>query len=299
MSQAGPVNAQQITYWNEVSGPKWVALSDLIDAQIAPLGREAIDRAAPSPGERVLDVGCGCGQTTVDLARRVGPSGEVVGVDVSRPMLADAERRAAAAPEAPVRFLPADAQTHPFDPGAFDLVFSRFGVMFFEDPAAAFANLARALRPGGRIVFACWQALDRNAWMRVPVAVAARHLSLPAPGDPHAPGPFAFADAERLRGLVTAAGLADVVAEPLERDLVVGAGLEMEAIVDFLLQMGPTGAALRDASDELVATVRASLHEAMAPYHRGDGLVMGAAAWLVSARRPGQAPSKTQAPLNI
>jgi len=285
MSEAEAPNAQQIQYWNEVSGPKWVSLSDLIDAQIAPIGAEAIARAAPAPGEHVLDVGCGCGQTTLALAERVGPSGSVLGVDVSRPMLADAERRAAGVAGAPVRFVAADAQTHAFEAAAFDLAFSRFGVMFFADPVAAFANLARALRPGGRIVFACWQAFDRNPWMQVPAAVAARYVTLPGPPDPHAPGPFAFADAERVAGFLREAGLSRVRVDPIERRITMGGGLAMPEIVDFLLQMGPAGAALRESPAAVVDEVRGALAEALAPYHGGEGLEMEAAAWVVEAWR--------------
>lgn len=288
MSEAKPANAAQIEYWNEVSGPKWAELGDVIDAQIAPIGHVAIDGAAPSSGERVLDVGCGCGHTTLELARRVGPDGAVLGVDISGPMLADAEQRAARAQGAPIRFVQADAQTYDFEADSFDLAFSRFGVMFFEDPEAAFSNILGALRPGGRLAFACWQALALNPWMLLPAAAAAKHLELPLPSDPTAPGPFAFADAERVRGLVTGGGFTDFVAEPIERKLTIGAGRGLEQIVDFLMQMGPAGAALRNAGADppLIAAVQASMNEALEPYFDGNGVVMEAAAWFISARRP-------------
>jgi len=285
LAATGP-NAEQIEYWNLTSGPKWVALGDRIDAQIAALGEEAMDRAGVRAGERVLDVGCGCGHTSVRLGERVGPEGAVVGVDVSGVMLEAARQRAGAASLRHVAFLHADAQIHPFEPGSFDLVYSRFGVMFFADPGAAFANLARGLRPGGRLVFVCWQSLDRNDWMRVPVAAAAAHLEIPAPADPHAPGPFAFADAERMRGLLESAGLAPVEVEPLERELVVGGGGDLDATVAFLLQMGPAGAALREADEALRERVASSVREALAPYAGPAGVRMPAAAWLFAARRP-------------
>ncbi len=285
MTEPTVTNAQQIEYWNAVSGPKWVALTDLIDAQIAPIGRDVIDAAAPRSGERVLDVGCGCGQTTLELARLVGASGVVSGVDISQPMLAEAQRRAAGAPGARIAFEVGDAQTKKFEEGAFDLIFSRFGVMFFEDPRAAFVNLHRALRPGGRLAFACWQELARNPWMFIPAAAAAKHISMPAPAHPHAPGPFAFADAERVRGIITAAGFERVSIEPILRTMVIGGGLELDRILDFLVQMGPAGAALRDASAELTSAVRASIREAVTPYYDGTGLRMDAAAWQVTARR--------------
>lgn len=285
MTETSLANAQQIEYWNAITGPKWVALTDLIDAQIAPIGLAAIDAAAPRPGERVLDVGCGCGPTTLELARRVGASGSVSGVDISQPMLAEARRRAAGAVGAPIDFTVADAQTHTFEAGAFDLIFSRFGVMFFEDPRAAFANLRRALRAGGRLAFACWQEPARNPWMVVPAAAAAKHVALPAPAHPHAPGPFAFADAERVRGIVEGGGFERVSIEPIERTMLIGAGLDLDRILDFLVQMGPAGAALRDATPEVSAAVRESIREAVKPYYDGTGLRMDAAAWCVTARR--------------
>lgn len=286
MPETPLANAQQIEYWNAVSGPKWVILADQIDAQIAPIGLDVMATAAASPGEQVLDIGCGCGLTTIELARRVGPTGRVVGVDISQPMLAEAERRAAGAGGAAIEFQAGDAQIFSFDDQRFDLVFSRFGVMFFEDPTAAFANLRRALRPGGRLAFACWQALGRNPWMVVPAAAAAKHLALPTPTDPHAPGPFAFADADRVRGILERAGFERIEIEPIERTMAIGAGLSLEAILDFLLQMGPAGAALRDAGEDMVATVRESVREAVTPYFDGTALRMDAAAWQVTARRP-------------
>jgi len=285
LEAAGP-NADQIEYWNVVSGPKWVALGDRIDAQIASLGEEAMDRAGVAPGERVLDVGCGCGHTSVRLGERVGPGGSVVGIDVSGVMLASARQRAEAADLGQVSFLNADAQTHPFEEGSFDLVYSRFGVMFFSELGVAFRNLARALRPGGRLVFVCWQSLARNDWMRVPVAAAAAHVEIPAPADPHAPGPFAFADAERVRGFLEGAGLAPVEVESLDRELAVGGGADLDATVAFLLQMGPAGAALREADEALRQRVAASVREALAPYAGPAGVRMPAAAWLFDARRP-------------
>jgi len=286
LEATGP-NAEQIEYWNATSGPKWVALADRIDAQIAALGEEAMGRAGVAPGERVLDVGCGCGHTSVALGERVGTGGSVLGVDVSSVMLASAHRRAEAARLRHVAFLNADAQTHPFEEGSFDLVYSRFGVMFFADPGAAFANLARALRPGGRLVFVCWQSLARNPWMRVPVEAASAHVEIPAPADPHAPGPFAFADAGRVRGFLETAGFGPVEVEPLERELAVGGGGDLDATVGFLLQMGPAGAALREADEALRARVAASVRRTLAPYTGLTGVRMPAAAWLFAARRPG------------
>jgi len=282
---SGP-NAEQIEYWNETSGPKWAALGDVIDRQIAPLGRAAMERAALAAGERVLDVGCGCGHTSLELAGRVGPAGAVLGADISAVMLEQARERARAAGLPHLRFENVDAQTHDFGPDAFDVAYSRFGVMFFADPRAAFANLLRGLRPGGRLSFVCWQELGRNPWMRIPVAAVAQHVALPVPASPEAPGPFAFADAERVQRILVAAGFADVRAEPLERELDVAGGADLGATVDFLLQIGPAGAALREAGAGVREKVARAVLEAIAPFETPAGVRMPAAAWIFSAARP-------------
>src|SRR5438309_1620679 len=202
---APEANAEQIRYWNEAAGPKWVSFQKVIDAQIAPLGERAMDRASIAPGERVIDVGCGCGDTTITLARRVGPAGLVLGIDISAPMLERAAETARAAGLANVRFENADAQTHRLSPGAFDVVYSRFGVMFFADPVAAFTNLRAALRPGGRLAFVCWRSLAENPLFTAPMAAAAKHLPPLPPPHPNAPDPFAFADRARVAQILETA----------------------------------------------------------------------------------------------
>jgi SAM-dependent methyltransferase len=276
-------NAEQVQYWTETAGPKWVRYEALLDGQLAPLGVTVMDRTRIAAGERVVDVGCGCGDTSVTLGRRVGAAGAVLGVDISPPMLERARERAADQPH--VRFALADAQTHSFERGAFDVLFSRFGVMFFADPTAAFANLRSALRPGGRLAFACWQALPKNEWIAMPLMAAAQHITLPAPPAPGAPGPFAFADADRVRGILEGAGFSEIACEPEERTLTVGGGGSLDDAVDFLLDgIGPASAALREAGPEARPKVVAAVRDAIAPYATGEGVRMAAAAWIVTAR---------------
>jgi SAM-dependent methyltransferase len=277
-------NAEQIQYWNETAGPKWVAFQAQIDGHIRPLGQRAIERAAPREGERLLDVGCGCGETTLDLGRRVGANGSATGVDISAVMLQRAQQRAEETGLRNVRFLEADAQTHAFPSGGFDALYSRFGVMFFADPPAAFANLRRALRAGGRLTFVCWQAVQKNPWMFVPMAAAMQHIALPLPAGADAPGPFAFADRDRVARILAQAGFADVEIEALEGTLSVAGGGTLDEVVEFLLQMGPTGAALRDAGPDTRPKVAAAVREALLPYQTPAGVQMDAAAWLVSGR---------------
>lgn len=282
LDYAGP-NAQQIEYWNDQAGPKWVALQTLIDEQIGPLGRRAMDRAAIVPGERILDVGCGCGHTTLELARRTRATGAVTGIDISSVMLERARVLARDVALGAVDFVEADAQTHAFS-SDYDLLFSRFGVMFFTDPDAAFTNLRTALGPGGRLVFVCWRALPENPWMFVPLGAAMQHIPPPSMLDPNAPGPFSFADPERVRGILSRAGFSAVTVEPLDETLTVGGGADLDRTVDFLLQMGPTAAALREAGVATSSLVANAVREALRPFETAAGIRMGSASWIVTAR---------------
>jgi SAM-dependent methyltransferase len=275
-------NADQIKYWNEISGAKWVKLQPVIDEQIRPLGRLAMERAALRPGERVLDIGCGCGETTRELARRVAPGGRVTGIDISAPML-DRARQLSESEGAATRFELADAQIHAFAPASADVLFSRFGVMFFTDPTAAFANLRRALAPRGRLAFVCWQAFPENAWMAVPMLAALQHMPPPPIPAPGAPGPFSFADPARVRGILEGAGFHRVQLEDVRETLTIGGGAGADETTEFMLQMGPTGAALRDADSTLKARVALAVREALLPYATPEGIRMTSASWIVTA----------------
>src|SRR3954466_5683742 len=220
------LNADQIAFWNGPGGQHWVDRQQSQDMVFAPISELLIDRAHATGGERVVDVGCGCGDISVLLAQQVGPTGQVLGIDVSAPML---ERAQQIAPGAlPVSFVLADATVYPFDPASFDLMASRFGVMFFADPVLSFANLRRALRPSGRLAFACWREPRENGWMMTPLMAVYKHVpKLPQPG-PEDPGPFAFASEERVRGILTKAGFADIRMEacPLTFDVAIGKGID-------------------------------------------------------------------------
>jgi SAM-dependent methyltransferase len=272
-------NAAMAEYWNDAAGPVWVELQADLDRQTGPLGAAALRALAPSEGERILDVGCGCGETTWQLAAMVGHAGAVVGADLSAPMLAVA--RARKSPEGAPRptFRQADAQTDDLG-GGFDAAFSRFGVMFFSDPTAAFANIRAALKSGGRLAFVCWRPLKENPMMYAP-SEAAAHLTPPSPpADPTAPGPFAFADADRLRGILTAAGYSDIAIEPF--DTKVG-GADLDGAVALALRVGPLGARLRE-DPSLVSAVRPAVRERLTDYLIDGKVMFPAAVWIVSAR---------------
>jgi SAM-dependent methyltransferase len=275
------VNTAQIEHWNGPAGETWVKLQARLDAQLAPLGRAAMDRAAIHPGEAILDVGCGTGETTLELSERVGPKGKVLGLDVSRPMLELARQRLRIANLVHTTFEEGDAQTYAFSPGSFDLAFSRFGVMFFSDPVAAFANLRSALARRGRIVFVCWRTVSENAWVAVPLEAAFRHIPRPAAPEPGAPGEFSFADRDRVRAALSGAGFGDITIEP--QDMTIGGG-SLEVTVDTTLAMGPVAAALREVGPEKRQAVEEALREVLAPFAGPEGVRMGAAVWIVAAR---------------
>ncbi len=282
---SGP-NAAQIDYWNDESGQKWVEMQEMLDLQLAPLGEATIDALGVAEGERVLDVGCGCGHTSLELARRVGPTGAVTGLDISHVMLEAARAQASEAGLDHATFVNADAQTHTMADDTTDAIFSRFGVMFFEDPYAAFANLRTTLQPDGRIGFTCWQGVDKNPWMSLPMMVAMQHITLEPPTDPHAPGPFAFADADRVRDILDGAGFDDISIADHRAELAVGGNMAPEDAVRFLLKLGPAGRALREQnlSEEQIEALERDVIEALAPYDGGNGVVMDSAVWIVTAK---------------
>jgi len=279
-----PSNAQQVEYWNGPAGERWARLQERIDLHMSGITEAALGFAAPQPGERILDVGCGCGTTTFRLAFRAGRNGAAAGIDISIPMLNVARARATAQ-NADVVFLQADAATYDFQP-VFDLAFSRFGVMFFADPVHGFANIRRSLAPGGRLVFACWRALADNRWAADPMAAAAHLLPPQEPADPFAPGPFALADGDRLRSILANAGYGDVVLEPFDGAMNMGATLE-EAAAE-VLNIGPLARAAAELDEATRAKIHRTVESAYARYVSPAGITPPAACWFVKGRISGQ-----------
>jgi SAM-dependent methyltransferase len=258
----------------------WAEVREPLERQLAPLGRRALAALAPRPGESVLDIGCGGGETALELARAVAPNGTVVGIDLSAAVLAFA--RDAAQGCARVRFVPADAAEFPFEPASFDAAFSRFGVMFFADPVAAFINIRRSLRPNGRLAFVCWRALEENALDFLPLQAASAHLPPQSAHDPDAPGPFAFADAERVRGILQSAGFAEI--EIAAHDEQVGSG-DLDTMLAVCSRVGALGKILRE-NPELRAATLPAVRSALAAHDGPDGVRLNAATWVVTARAP-------------
>ncbi len=274
-------NENQIGLWNDAMGKTWAMLHERLDRQLDPIGREAMRRARFKAGDAVIDVGCGCGETTLEIAGQVN---NVTGVDASTMLLEIARETAAAKGIGNVRFVEGDGQVWRA-PEPVDVLFSRFGVMFFEDPLAAFTNLRRSLKPGGRLAFTCWRQPKENLWLALPMQSTAHLLPPLPPSDPHAPGPFAFADRDRLAGILKDAGFSDVAIEPL--DIRTG-GDSLEDSVFLSLRVGQLGGALRElgASKELKRAVEATLREALKPYVEDGVVKLPAAAWIVSGRNP-------------
>ncbi|WP_374575624.1 class I SAM-dependent methyltransferase [Phenylobacterium sp.] len=281
MTVQSSANADMIAYWNVQAGATWAAQQERLDRQLEPLGLKAIAALDPKPGERILDVGCGCGQSSLELAERVGPEGKVMSVDISQPMLAIARRRAAEAGAGQIQFVEADAQTYAFEPRKLDAAFSRFGVMFFDDPVAAFRNIASALTPGGRLAFVCWRELALNGWMATPFAAVLPLIPPPELPPPHAPGPFAFADADRLRAVLQAAGFGEISITP--HDQMVGAN-DLETTVELSLRVGPLGAILRE-QPQLLPKVEDAIRKALEPHVTKRGVYLPSATWIVTASR--------------
>ena len=276
-------NEAQITHWSGEGGAQWVQHHERFDRMLEPYGRHVIAAVDAQPGERVLDVGCGNAAITLELADAVGPDGAVVGVDISTPMLGLARRRAADRGVDHATFVEADAQVHAFEPESFDAIVSRFGVMFFDDATAAFANLAGALRPGGRVAFACWRPIWDNEWMLVPVSALLEHVPPPPPAEPDAPGPFSFADPERVRGVLGAAGLRDV--ELREIDEAARVGASVDDTMTFLRNSEMARTLLQDVDDATATRAWAAVEAVLRDREGPDGVIFAGAAWLVTARR--------------
>jgi SAM-dependent methyltransferase len=278
----------QTEYWNGEVGVRWARSQAVLDAMFVPLTEALFARAPLAPGDRVLDIGCGAGATTLEAARRIGPGGAVTGADISAPLLAVARSRVAAeAPgAAPVVFVEADVEQA--DLGHFDNALSRFGVMFFSDSGRAFANLRRMLKPGGRLTFLCWRPLSENLWVSVPRdAVLPLLPEIPPPPQPDTPGPFRFADADPLVALLRGAGFASVTCDALDRDIVLGQG-ETDAAATATathvsLDLGPNSHLVREAAPDLRMQAEAAVTEVLRRHAQGGTVSLRAACWLVQA----------------
>jgi SAM-dependent methyltransferase len=281
---AGP-NAEAIEVWNDIVGPKWLRHAAVLTRSLGRHSDVALERHPIAPGERILEVGCGLGELAVELARRVGPRGQVVSCDVAERFLAvaRAEPTAASLPQLSYQLL--DAQTHPFEP-AFDRVWSRFGTMFFQSAVAALRNLRGALRPGGELVMLTWRRIEVNDWLRLAKEAALRHLPPPEEGPTCGPGPFSMADPETVLQQLGAAGFERIAFEPIDTAMDFD---DIDQAIAVALDLGPAGELVRldgAAGQDRVPALIADLGRELAAYRSERGISLATASWCVTARRP-------------
>ena len=275
-------NSDQIAEWNGVLGQRWVAMRQEVERVVAPFGAAALKAAAPQPGERAIDIGCGCGETTIEIARLIGPAGSVLGIDVSPPMLEVARARAVSAKCPQLSFREGDASATEL-PVDVDLLFSRFGVMFFSRPSNAFSHLRKSLRTGGRCVFVCWRPPRDNPWAMTPLSAARQALDItPPPSDPEAPGPFAFADEERLRTILSDAGFGNIDVQRFDAAIFLGPTPRTAA--EGAVQMGPVSRLVREVGTEHLPVIVDAIERTLSPLAAANGHVsLNGSTWIVAA----------------
>ncbi len=276
------MNETMRDYWNADAGRTWADMQTRLDQSLSPVSAALLDVASPQLGECVLDIGCGTGETTLAIAAAVGERGNVRGVDISEPMLAVSEARAEALYSS-AEFEKADAATLPGQADR-NLIVSRFGVMFFDDPIAAFSNIRSHARPKGRLHFCCWRTPAANGWTLVPARAVESLMPPSDPADPFAPGPFAFANPERLIGILDAAGWLEIDLQRFDFEMLLGEGSDAVAnAVDFSLRVGPAARLVREGGDVVRVAAAKALEAAYAPLLAGDRVSLPGSVWLVSA----------------
>lgn len=278
-------NAEQIEYWNGEAGKRWAQDDEIMARLLRPVTEALLAHAAPQDCNNALDVGCGGGSQSLILAQSLGEGAQVLGVDISEPMLAVAQRKAeiSTTGRAKLQFMHSDAATHAFPAASFDLLFSRFGVMFFDNPQTAFSNLRNALQPTGRLAFCCWQAMKENAWTRIPLQAALQHLPPPEPPPPHAPGPFALANAARTELILRNAGFHNIELHSHTPTLRISEAPSLPEAVMELARIGPVARLLADQPREVLDKVIPAMSDALGPYYRDGALELSAAIWFVTA----------------
>ncbi len=287
MTLAADPQTEFVAFWNDTLAAKFERYREILMNGLSHHSELWLREVQIAPGSRIVDVGCGWGDTARALARKTGPEGHVLGLDCVDQFLRTARADAEAEGLGNVAFVAADVQSYPFD-ASYDLCFSRFGMMFFENPVAAMRNVLRALKPGGELVFIVWRGKAENAWARVPEAVVQDFL--PPPGEDArtcGPGPFSMAEPEVVRKQLEIAGFEDIRFDATDGPVTVGESIRNA--IDFQLAMGPAGEVFREAgalAEERRAEIEAVLREALAPYLKGGRIVMPSGSWRVSARKP-------------
>jgi SAM-dependent methyltransferase len=280
MPAAQETNRDQATLWNEGAGRAWVEMQSVLDEMLAPFNELLIEHALNNETGRILDVGCGAGSSTLSVARRLRQGGLCLGVDISAALIAVAKQRAIDEAAGQAAFVQADAQTHAFEPDSFDAVISRFGVMFFDDPQAAFVNIRRATRSDAILTFVAWRSPAENPFMTTAPRAAAPFLPSLRTPDPNAPGPFGLADADRVQRILAVSGWKSIDIRPID----VPIRMAEQDLLPYLTRMGPVGLALKDVDEQTRAQAAAAIRAASEPFVRDGAVRFAAACWLVTAR---------------
>ena len=275
-------NVDMAAAWDGDEGDDWARDWEHYDAGIRPYHLRLLEAAAISGDDQVLDIGCGNGQTTRDAAR-AATEGAALGVDLSSRMLARAREVALAEQVSNAAFEQADAQVHRFEPARYDVALSRFGAMFFGDPAAAFSNIGRAMRPGARLAMLAWQGLEHQEWLQAIRASLAVGRALPTP-PVGAPGPFGLADPDTVTAILTSSGFESIAYESVEEPF--RAGADAEDAFSFIARLGAVRGLLQGLDDGVRLLALDALRASMAAHDSGESVQFGSAAWLISARRP-------------
>jgi SAM-dependent methyltransferase len=277
-------NSDMSEFWNTSGGRMWVDNQAIISSSMTPIGQVAMNALNLTEGDRVLDIGCGFGDTSFEISQRVGVNGRVLGVDISRIIIASANKNMLSKKHKNVSFECIDAQTHKFPKHNFDVVYSRLGVMFFEDSEAAFSNIRQSLTPGGRMAFVCWQPVEAIEWISLPLEIVASYVSLPPPSPSGSSGPFSFGNPDKVKQVLNSAGFVDIKIEPSISKISIG--VNTDEALKFLTHIGPAGKILDDPEIDIAIQARfdAELRSVLSSRLTNQGVELGAATWIVSAR---------------
>lgn len=281
-------NEEQFEFWNGEAGQHWAKEDDTMARMLRPVSAALLEHARVQGSQSALDVGCGGGSQTLMLAEQLGPGASVLGIDISEPMLEVARGKCDPRNNAiaNMEFLRADAAEHDFAAHSFDLLFSRFGVMFFDDPEDAFSNLRKSLRPGARLAFSCWQSMGQNEWVLLPLQAALQHLPPPPSPAPNAPGPFAFADPLRVKQILGASGFTDIELESFRTHVNFAEAATLAESVREMATLGPLSKLMAGQEPDVMERVLASMEESLAPYYKDGALSMEGAIWFVTGTSP-------------
>ncbi len=278
-------NEQQTEFWSGSGGEYWVVNQQQMDTMLQPLGEQALARLDLGNVRHLLDIGCGTGSTTLDIAARLSDGARVTGADLSVPMTDYARSRLAPAGLTNADFMTCDLQIDQLEADVFDAAYSRFGVMFFDQPVNGFSNIRTAMKSGAPLAFVCWQPPSENLWHSLAVATAKQFIEMPAPPERRAPGPFAFAETDYVTGILTDAGFGDIVIEPHTQTVELFSGQDVRSAAENFARINPIiSAFVTEAGEDKAEPLIDGLAQALAPYHKDGALHFPSATWLVSAR---------------